>query len=51
VEIRDSREPADVLQTNVCEQRRFLGRVLNALSKSHPSVVVLDQYFHSSPSC
>lgn len=47
VEIRDSREPADVLQTNVCEQRRFLGRVLNALSKSHPSVVVLDKYFRA----
>jgi len=50
IQISNADEPMEVTLVNVCQQRLFLGRLLNALLDRRPSVVVIDKIF-SPGSC
>ena len=44
VPLRDEADPAMVLN-NVCEQRLYLAKLVNQLSRSGVSIIVIDKYF------
>lgn len=45
VDIRPGVEPDSVTLLNICNQRRFVARLVELISAARPSVIVLDKYF------
>src|SRR5688572_22409171 len=45
VDIRPGVEPDSVTLLNICNQRRFIAKLLQTIQSAAPSVIVLDKYF------
>lgn len=45
VEINSGKDPAVPDLYSLCEQRRFLGKLISSIANAAPSVIVIDKYF------